>query len=59
MKKLPDEEIKMLTSNLDAVYVYLDLYIDSMSDEEVLFWKQILQEIDPDNNNPENIENEI
>ena len=59
MKKLPDEEIKMLTSNLDAVYVYLDLYIDSMSDEEVLFLKQILQEMDPDNNNPENIENEI
>lgn len=40
------EELNMLTSNIDAVYVFLDLYIDTMKAEEILNWKKILDLIE-------------
>lgn len=46
ISKITDEEINMLANNLDAIYVYLDLYIDSMTDEEVLNWEYILDIIE-------------
>lgn len=46
VSEISEEEIKMLTENIDAVYIYLDLYIDSMNQEEVNNWKEILELID-------------
>jgi hypothetical protein len=46
--KLPEEKIEELKKDVEALYVYLDLYLDSMNPEEVDFWRNILEQIDPE-----------
>lgn len=31
---------------LDALYLYLDMYMDTMSDEDITYWLEILTHID-------------
>lgn len=40
------EDRKISEKELDAVYVYLNMYMDSMEVEEKLFWLEILKKID-------------
>lgn len=47
-EKLKDlEGGKITDEELDALYMYLDMNYDSMSEEETDFWLEILQKIDP------------
>lgn len=44
---LEDIQGKQLSdTELDAIYLYLDMYMESMKEEEKLFWLQILANID-------------
>lgn len=44
---LENIENKQLTDKeLDALYLYLDMNMDSMSDEDRMFWMEILTKID-------------
>lgn len=46
---LENIEGRQLTEQeLDALYLYLDMYMDDMSDEEKIFWTQLLEKIDPE-----------
>ena len=46
---LENIEGRQLTEQeLDALYLYLDMYMDDMSDEEKVFWTQLLEKIDPE-----------
>jgi len=41
------EEGRELTEQeLDALYLYLDMYMDTMGDEEKMFWIEILTKVD-------------
>ena len=31
---------------LDALYLYLDMYVDTMSDEQKMFWLEVMKKID-------------
>lgn len=37
---------KLTERELDALYVYLDMYMDSMGDDEKMFWMEMLTRID-------------
>lgn len=37
---------KLTEKELDALYLYLDMNMDSMSDEDRMFWMEILAKID-------------
>lgn len=39
-------ENKLTDKELDALYLYLDMNMDSMSDEDRIFWMEILTKID-------------
>ena len=39
-------EIQLTEKELDALYLYLDMYMDDMRDEEKMFWIEILSRID-------------
>lgn len=41
-------EIKITEKDLDALYLYLDMNMDSMSDEDKFFWNELLKSIDQD-----------
>jgi len=44
---LENIEGRQLTEQeLDALYLYLDMYMDGMGDDEKLFWLQILSKVD-------------
>lgn len=51
---ITEEQIKELQENVDAVYMYIDLHVDEMSQEEKDAWLKILETIDPDYYNEEN-----
>lgn len=40
---------KLTDKELDALYLYLDMYMDSMTDEELIFWKEVVSKIDQEN----------
>jgi hypothetical protein len=44
---LPDKEKKELSSNINAIYVYLDTFLDKMTEEEISGWTKVLRELDP------------
>jgi hypothetical protein len=44
MEKQPTEE------EIDAIYKYIAMTIDEMSDEEQLMWLNILEKLDPEFN---------
>lgn len=47
-EKLQNLEGGKITENeLDAIYLYLDINADSLSEEDMSFWLEILQRIDP------------
>lgn len=31
---------------LDSLYLYLDMYLEGMSDEEKIFWMQVMSNVD-------------
>lgn len=40
------EERQLTEKELDALYLYLDMNMDSMSDEDRMFWMEILTKMD-------------
>lgn len=44
---LSDAQKKALASNLNALYVYLDAFMDQMTEEEIIEWTKVLRELDP------------
>lgn len=40
------EERQLTEKELDALYLYLDMNMDSMSDEDKMFWMEILTKMD-------------
>lgn len=45
---LTEEEKKALSKNVDALYIYLDTFMDQMSEEEIRAWSEVLRELDPE-----------
>lgn len=43
-----EKELQHIAENIDIIYAYLDLFIDSMSEEEIAAWNEILEKIDPE-----------
>jgi succinate dehydrogenase flavin-adding protein (antitoxin of CptAB toxin-antitoxin module) len=43
-----EDLLKQLENNLDAIYFYVDMNLESMSEEEKIFWKNILEKVDSD-----------
>jgi hypothetical protein len=43
-----DGNIQISDKELDLLYVYLDMELDSMSDEDRVMWHEILKKLDPD-----------
>lgn len=44
---LENTEGRILTEKeLDALYLYLNMHMDGMSDDEKMFWLKILSEVD-------------
>lgn len=41
-----EDLIKQLEDNLDAIYFYVSMNLDSMTEEEKKFWTEILQKVD-------------
>ena len=39
---------KLSDQDLDLLYAYLDLEVNSMSDEDKVMWYEILNKLDPD-----------
>lgn len=48
MRNISEDDRKMLENNIDTLYVYLDLFMDTMSEEELLAWQEILEKLDPE-----------
>lgn len=46
LKDLPKEDKSFILDNIDAIYTYLDMSIDSMTEEELIAWRSILEEFD-------------
>lgn len=46
MKQGEKEEVKIQEKELDYLYMYLNMYMDSMDEEEKSFWLKILSEVD-------------
>lgn len=42
------DNINLAEKELDALYFYLDMSLDSMNEEEKLFWLELLQKLDKD-----------
>ena len=40
---------KLTEEELDAIYIYLDMNFDSITEEEISMWKQLLEEFDKEN----------
>jgi hypothetical protein len=53
---MTDAQKKEISENLDALYTYLDLYLDTMTNDEILAWKEVLKTIDPNYQNTEDEE---
>lgn len=54
MHNISEDDRKMLENNIDTLYVYLDLFMDTMSEDELQAWQEILEKLDPEyteNNN--------
>lgn len=47
-KLLTEEQRKALPQNVDALYIYLDAFMDEMTEEEKKMWLTVLKELDPD-----------
>lgn len=45
---MTEEQKKELANNIEALYAYLDMFLDSMTKEEIKTWKEILTNIDPE-----------
>lgn len=45
---LTEKEKEALSKNLDALYIYLDTFMDQMSEEEIHGWSEVLRELDPE-----------
>ena len=44
---LENIEGRQLTEQeLDALYLYLDMYVETMSDEQKMFWLEVMKKID-------------
>jgi succinate dehydrogenase flavin-adding protein (antitoxin of CptAB toxin-antitoxin module) len=43
-----EDLLKQLENNLDAIYFYVDMNLESMTEEEKQFWKNILEKVDSD-----------
>ena len=43
-----EDLLKQLEDNLDAIYFYLHMNLESMDEEEKKFWLEILQKVDND-----------
>ena len=43
-----EEKIEITEEQLDAIYKYLAILYDDMSDEEKLMWISILEQYDPE-----------
>ena len=41
-------KINLSDKEMDLLYAYLDMELDEMSDEDKVFWYEILNKIDPD-----------
>jgi hypothetical protein len=41
-------KINLSDKEMDLLYAYLDMELDDMSDEDKVFWYEILNKIDPD-----------
>lgn len=37
---------ELTEEELDALYLYLDMYMDSMDDDQRIFWLQVLTRLD-------------
>ena len=48
MEKQEKQEEKLTESQLNALYMYLDMNADSMTAEELEMWKVILEKVDPE-----------
>jgi hypothetical protein len=49
-------EIEITKDEIDAIYYFLSLFKDSMTDEELVLWDSILEKKDPDYNTYEDNE---
>ena len=47
LSHLSEEDRERITKDLDALYLYLDVYLDTMTSDEVLVWMKVLEELDP------------
>lgn len=45
---LTEEEKKALSKNIDALYIYMDTFMDEMTQDEIDAWGKILKELDPE-----------
>jgi NTP pyrophosphatase (non-canonical NTP hydrolase) len=43
-----EELLKEIKDNLDAIYMYINMNLDSMTEEDKKFWINILEKIDKD-----------
>ena len=50
---MTEEEKKQILDNLDAIYEFLDLFLEDMKIEEVDAWEKVLKKIDPNFENQE------
>ena len=47
LSHLSEEDRERITKDLDALYLYLDVYLDTMTSDELLVWMKVLEELDP------------
>lgn len=48
MDKQGDLKDNITDKDLDAIYLYIDTNFDSFTEEEMSFWKSLLEKIDPE-----------
>lgn len=46
LEKTIEEGKELTEQQLNALYVYLDMYMDAMSDDEKMFWSQLMMKLD-------------
>jgi hypothetical protein len=55
MQQLTEEHKKKIAQNVEYLYAYLDMYLDTMTKDEIDMWRIVLSEIDPEfKNNTDN-----
>jgi hypothetical protein len=55
MQHLTEEHKKKIEQNVEYLYAYLDMYLDTMTKDEIDMWRIVLSEIDPEfRNNTDN-----